>query len=63
MLTDARHERWTECEEAAYDYQQRRSKRDEDRQTVSDIIGLVNKNLRTLKEQIALRVAAGDELD
>ena len=58
--TQQRDDRRAECQEAAYDYQERRSARDADRQTVSDLIGLLNSNMRDLKEYIALRVAAGD---
>jgi chromosome segregation ATPase len=58
--TQQRDDRRAECQEAAYDYQQRRSARDSDRQTVSDLIGHLNSNMRDLKEYIALRVAAGD---
>ncbi|KAM3144971.1 hypothetical protein pb186bvf_002976 [Paramecium bursaria] len=58
--TQQRDDRRAECQEAAYDYQQRRSARDANRQVVSDLIGLLNSNLRDLKEYIALRVAAGD---
>ncbi|CAD8046918.1 unnamed protein product [Paramecium primaurelia] len=59
--TQQRDDRRGECQEAAYDYQQRRSARDSDRQTVSDLIGILNSNMRDLKEYIALRVAAGDK--
>jgi chromosome segregation ATPase len=54
-------DRTGECNEAAYDYQERRKKRDEDRDTVSQLIGIVNANMRDLKEIIALRLAAGDD--
>lgn len=37
--------------------------RDADRQVVSDTIGLVNQQLRGLKEQLALRLKAGDSFD
>ncbi|CAK80252.1 unnamed protein product (macronuclear) [Paramecium tetraurelia] len=59
---DTRQQRFVECEEAAYDYQQARSARDNNKQLVSDLIGLVNKHLRVLREQLALRVAAGDNI-
>lgn len=60
--TTQRDDRRAECDEAAYDYQERRSNRDNDRQTVSDLIGIINSNMRDLKEYIALRLAAGDDL-
>ncbi|CAK60569.1 unnamed protein product (macronuclear) [Paramecium tetraurelia] len=59
--TQQRDDRRGECQEAAYDYQQRRAARDKDRQTVSDLIGILNTNMRDLKEYIALRIAAGDK--
>ncbi|CAK72709.1 unnamed protein product (macronuclear) [Paramecium tetraurelia] len=59
--TQQRDDRRGECQEAAYDYQQRRAARDKDRQTVSDLIGILNSNMRDLKEYIALRIAAGDK--
>jgi shikimate kinase len=49
-LNEARTDRYEQCEEAALDYQDERASRDADRQVVSDCIGLVNTNLRTLKE-------------
>jgi hypothetical protein len=55
-------DRWTQCEEAAKAYMEARAAKDADRQTVSDTIGLVNASLRTLKEQLALRMQAGDEI-
>ncbi|CAK65387.1 unnamed protein product (macronuclear) [Paramecium tetraurelia] len=55
-----RDDRRAEGQQAAQEYQQRRSARDADRQTVSDLIGHLNTNLRDLKEYIAQRVAAGD---
>ncbi|CAK93171.1 unnamed protein product (macronuclear) [Paramecium tetraurelia] len=58
--TQQRDDRRAECQQAAYEYQQRRSARDADRQTVSDLIGHLNTNMRDLKEYIAMRVAAGD---
>ncbi|CAK73747.1 unnamed protein product (macronuclear) [Paramecium tetraurelia] len=58
--TQQRDDRRAECQQAAYEYQQRRSARDGDRQTVSDLIGHLNTNMRDLKEYIAMRVAAGD---
>ncbi|KAM3129282.1 hypothetical protein pb186bvf_018661 [Paramecium bursaria] len=61
-LTERRLDRWTQCEEAAKDYQDSRAARDSDRQVVSDTIGLVNAALRTLREQLALRQAAGDNI-
>jgi chromosome segregation ATPase len=57
-----REDRWTQCEEAAHAYMEARAARDADRQTVSDTIGLVNASLRTLREQLALRLQAGDEI-
>ncbi|CAD8102008.1 unnamed protein product [Paramecium sonneborni] len=62
LLRERRTDRWTQCEEAARDYAEARSARDADRQVVSDTIGLVNKALRTLREQLALRQAAGDQI-
>ncbi|CAK65585.1 unnamed protein product (macronuclear) [Paramecium tetraurelia] len=62
LLNERRTDRWTQCEEAAKDYADARSARDADRQVVSDTIGLVNKSLRTLREQLALRQAAGDNI-
>ncbi|CAD8170012.1 unnamed protein product [Paramecium octaurelia] len=62
LLHERRTDRWTQCEEAAKDYADARSARDSDRQVVSDTIGLVNKALRTLREQLALRQAAGDKI-
>jgi len=41
----------------------RRAARDADRQTVSDFIGILNTNMRELREYIALRLAAGDNLN
>jgi chromosome segregation ATPase len=52
-LTEAREDRWNQCEEAAEEYMNARAARDSDRQVVSDTIGLVNKELRTLKEALA----------
>jgi hypothetical protein len=40
-----------------------RSNRDADRQVISQTIGIVNSQLRTLREQLALRLSAGDSLD
>ena len=37
--------------------------RNADRSVVSETVGLVNLQLRTLKEQLALRMAAGDKFD
>lgn len=37
--------------------------RDQDRQTISDTVGIVNSQLRTLREQLALRLSAGDSFD
>jgi hypothetical protein len=37
--------------------------RDGDRQVISDTVGLVNSQLRTLREQLALRLSAGDSFD
>jgi len=62
-LEGARGDRYNQCEEAAADYQDGRTARDADRQVVSDCIGLVNTNLRTLKEQLALRLSAGDSFE
>ncbi|CAD8073969.1 unnamed protein product [Paramecium primaurelia] len=62
LLHERRTDRWNQCEEAAKDYADARSARDSDRQVVSDTIGLVNKALRTLREQLALRQAAGDKI-
>ncbi|CAD8155636.1 unnamed protein product [Paramecium octaurelia] len=57
-----RHDRFTQCEEAVQDYQDARSARSSDRDVVSQTIGLVNKELRTLREQLALRQQAGEEI-
>lgn len=56
---ERKEDRYKECEEAAYDYAERRSHRQEDRSIVSDVLGIVNVNMRDLKEEIALRMAAG----
>jgi len=56
---ERKQDRYKECEEAAYDYTEKRSHRQDDRLTVSDVLGIVNVNLRDLKEEIALRMAAG----
>lgn len=37
--------------------------RDDDRNVVSQTIGLVNKELRTLREQLAMRAQAGESFD
>jgi len=60
--TEQRNDRNTECQEAAYDYQNRRNARDADRGVVSQLISILNNNLRSLREYIALRLAAGDDL-
>ncbi|CAD8109242.1 unnamed protein product [Paramecium primaurelia] len=57
-----RHDRFTSCEEAVQDYQDARSARSSDRDVVSQTIGLVNKELRTLREQLAKRQQAGEEI-
>jgi predicted nucleic acid-binding Zn-ribbon protein len=62
LVTEQRTDRWEQCEEAAKDYMDARAARDADRQVVSDTIGLVNKELRTLKEALAQRQAAGIEI-
>jgi predicted nucleic acid-binding Zn-ribbon protein len=59
---EQRNDRENECQEAAYDYQARRNARDQDRGIVSQLIGILNNNLRQLREYIALRLAAGDDL-
>jgi len=60
--SEQRNDRNNECQEAAYDYGQRREQRDADRGIVSQLIGILNNNLRALREYIALRLAAGDDL-
>jgi Skp family chaperone for outer membrane proteins len=60
--TEQRTDRHNECQEAAYDYQNRRNQRDADRGIVSQLISILNNNLRALREYIALRLAAGDDL-
>jgi len=60
--TEQRNDRANECQEAAYDYGVRREQRDNDRGIVSQLIGILNNNLRALREYIALRLAAGDDL-
>ncbi|CAD8153802.1 unnamed protein product [Paramecium pentaurelia] len=57
-----RNDRFTQCEEAVQDYQDSRAARTSDRDVVSQTIGLVNKELRTLREQLALRQQAGEEI-
>ncbi|KAM3135758.1 hypothetical protein pb186bvf_012155 [Paramecium bursaria] len=61
-IKDYRSQRYTECEEAAFEYKESRTQRDSHRQVVSDVIGLVNQHLRVLREALALRVAAGDNI-
>jgi chromosome segregation ATPase len=61
--TGERKDRWEQCEQAAQDYADARSQRDSDRQTISDTLGIVNSQLRTLREQLALRIQAGDSFD
>ncbi|CAK89330.1 unnamed protein product (macronuclear) [Paramecium tetraurelia] len=63
MLQLSRDDRFTICEQEAQDYQDSRSQRDSDRDVVSQTIGLLNKSLRTLKEQLALRMSAGEEFE
>ncbi|CAK67235.1 unnamed protein product (macronuclear) [Paramecium tetraurelia] len=63
MLQQSRNDRFTICEQEAQDYQDSRSQRDSDRDVVSQTIGLLNKSLRTLKEQLALRMAAGEQFE
>ena len=58
-----RDDRDTECNESAYDYQARRQQRDSDRGIVSQLIQVLNTNLRGLRDYIALRLAAGDKFD
>jgi hypothetical protein len=62
-VSEAREDRYTQCEEEATEYMDGRAARDADRQVVSDCIGLVNQQLRGLKEQLALRLKAGDSFD
>ncbi|CAK79629.1 unnamed protein product (macronuclear) [Paramecium tetraurelia] len=61
-VTADRTDRFTQCEEAVQDYEDSRAARTSDRDVVSETIGLVNKELRTLREQLALRQSAGDEI-
>jgi len=58
-----RQDRHDQCEQAAQDYAEARSNRDGDRQVISDCLGIVNSQLRTLREQLALRMQAGDSFD
>jgi len=61
-LSEERADRWNVCEQAAADYANERETRDADRQTISQCLGIVNAQLRTLREQLALRLAAGDQI-
>jgi molybdopterin converting factor small subunit len=61
-LKTNRGDRHNECEEAAVEYAARRTTRDDQRATVSAAVGIVNSQLRTLREQLALRLAAGDNI-
>jgi hypothetical protein len=45
-----RSDRWEQCEQAAQDYQTARGVRDADRNVISQTVGIVNNNLRTLRE-------------
>lgn len=58
-----RADRWAQCEQAALDYQDARTVRDSDRSVISDCLGIINSQLRTLREQLALRISAGDSFD
>ena len=53
-----RQDRYLQCEEEAYEYMTTRQIRSDDRSVVSETIGLLNTQLRGLREQLALRMAA-----
>jgi hypothetical protein len=61
--SEERADRWEQCEQAANDYADEREQRDGDRAVISQTLGIVNAQLRTLREQLALRVQAGDSFD
>ncbi|CAD8180565.1 unnamed protein product [Paramecium octaurelia] len=57
-----KEDRRNECQQAAYDYTQRRTSRADDRNIVSEVVGLLNVNIRDLKETLAQKMAAGDRI-
>ncbi|CAD8199311.1 unnamed protein product [Paramecium pentaurelia] len=57
-----KEDRRNECQQAAYDYTQRRTSRADDRNIVSEVVGLLNVNMRDLKETLAQKMAAGDRI-
>ncbi|CAD8110308.1 unnamed protein product [Paramecium sonneborni] len=58
----SKDDRREECQQAAYDYTQRRTSRSDDRNIVSEVVGLLNVNMRDLKETLAQKMAAGDRI-
>ncbi|KAM3129070.1 hypothetical protein pb186bvf_018848 [Paramecium bursaria] len=46
--TQMKEDRYKECQEGAYDYEQRRKNRQTDRQTISECIGLLNRLKRNI---------------